>query len=230
MKKFLKTIFKFAGLVFLILFILSILTLSIEKTDDNFTIEKNIKYLVLGHSQPECAFNDSLISNFKNISQSAEPYFYTYIKLRKLIEINENIDTIFVEFSNNQIEIVMDTWIWDKEYFSYRYPKYSIVMNLSEKYYVSKKNLIHFFNTFSITLKDNLLFLIKREKDYIKYKNWGGYVDIQKSNIDSLLNTNSSMPKSYIPEISKNNLYWLNKIIESNEDIGFFIKNYFENK
>src|SRR4051812_42187597 len=65
-------------------------------------IQRSSKYIILGHSHPECAFNDSLISGFSNFASSGESYFYTYFKLKNITERNRNIEAVFIEFSNNQ--------------------------------------------------------------------------------------------------------------------------------
>ena len=76
MKLLLKNISKF----FIILYgsIITLLLISnhfINKNAD-FKLDKKTYHIVLGNSQPECAFNDSLISNFKNLAKSGESYFY----------------------------------------------------------------------------------------------------------------------------------------------------------
>ena len=48
----------------------------------NFKIGTTSKYLILGHSHPQTAFNDSLIPDFLNKAQSGEAYFYTYLKAK----------------------------------------------------------------------------------------------------------------------------------------------------
>lgn len=81
----------------------------------NYKLDSNIKCLILGHSHTEGAFNDSLISNAKNLSRGGEHYFYTYVKARKTIEANPQISTIFLELTNNQISKDMVYWIKDSK-------------------------------------------------------------------------------------------------------------------
>ena len=86
----------------------------IIKNSANFKLKPQTKYLVLGHSHPECAFNDSLINNLKNLAQTGESYYYTYFKTIKVLEQNPSIEIVFVEFTNNQIYELMNNWIWGK--------------------------------------------------------------------------------------------------------------------
>ena len=83
MKKFITRFFLF---LLLVAVVIAALILSVNKMIDRgpyFSISPNATSIVLGHSHPECAFNDSLIDNCKNLAQSAESYFFTYNKLKK---------------------------------------------------------------------------------------------------------------------------------------------------
>ena len=60
----------------------------------SFKISPNIKYISLGHSHTQHAFNDSLISDFKNLGFAAESYFYTLIKTKMVLEQNRNIELV----------------------------------------------------------------------------------------------------------------------------------------
>jgi hypothetical protein len=74
-----------------------------------FTLETPVENVIFGHSHPECAYNDSLIGNFKNLAQSRQSYFYSFSKIKNVHKQNPQIKNIFIEFTNNQItqEIVM---------------------------------------------------------------------------------------------------------------------------
>ena len=60
----------------------------------NFKLDKNDEMIVVGHSHPECAYNDSLIPSLKNLANSGESYFYTLQKLKKIVPANPQIKTI----------------------------------------------------------------------------------------------------------------------------------------
>ena len=114
MKSFIVNLLKF---VFFFLFILIGLFL-LNRHFANFKIKESSRILIVGHSHSECAYNDSLINNVVNFSQSGESYFYTYFKTKKFIEQNPNIQTVLIEFSNNQIAFSMNNWIWAEKYMS----------------------------------------------------------------------------------------------------------------
>ncbi|NBV14651.1 MAG: hypothetical protein EBS07_11370, partial [Sphingobacteriia bacterium] len=122
MKLFITTTFVFLILLFGLLLILEISTQEIINAKIEVKIKSNPQILLVGHSHPECAFNDSLINNFKNLAESGESYFYTYFKLQEVLAQNPSINTVFIEYTNNQIIAEMNNWIWDDFHMSYRYP------------------------------------------------------------------------------------------------------------
>ena len=107
MISFLKKIIRLASIVILLIVGLLFIENNYIERNANFKLEDKVKYVVFGHSHSECAFNDSLISSFKNLSEPGEAYFYTYQKLRNVILQNPEIETVFVEFTNNQVLLSM---------------------------------------------------------------------------------------------------------------------------
>src|SRR5882762_4012173 len=99
----------------------------------SFKCSADARYVVLGNSHPEQAYNDSLIDNFQNLSQAAETYIYTFTKANKIVEQNKQIETVFIEFSNTDLLPDWNKWIWGSEVLSWRYPIYSPFMGLEEK-------------------------------------------------------------------------------------------------
>lgn len=63
-----------------------------ERASFAFSKEKNI--LVMGDSHTECAINDSILTNWQNLSRSATHYYYIYTILEEVLADNPQIDTI----------------------------------------------------------------------------------------------------------------------------------------
>ena len=75
MKEFLK---KITAIFIMFILILATGVISLQVIiNSKATFKLDNESIILGHSQPECAFNDSLIPGFNNVSESGEPYFYT---------------------------------------------------------------------------------------------------------------------------------------------------------
>lgn len=188
-----------------------------QKAD--FKLDKNIKYIVIGHSHPECAFNDSLIDNFKNLAESGESYYYSYIKTKKVIEQNPSLEVVFIEFTNNQIKASMDKWIWNDNYLNYRYPRYSPFMDISDKTLLVMNNFDGFITHSPLSAKQNLGRILSRNFKYSN--NIGGYMHLDRNKTDSLLKTSKKIiPISKDSSLCENNLAYLSKIIKYCEEKG----------
>jgi hypothetical protein len=195
------------------------LTLAIETVTDyvirkkaNFKIGDQNEYIVIGHSHAACAFNDSLIANFKNMAGSGESYFYTFFKTKQLLEQNPNIHTIFIEFSNNQVSNRMDEWIWGDMYMTERLPTYSPFLQFSDYKILLENNFKGSRNASALSLKKKIQRIVKRDFDYSEV---GGYRYSTDEHVDSLLLNRSSAPSlKNTDSISEVNLEYLSKIIE----------------
>jgi hypothetical protein len=218
MKLFIKLslffIFLFLGLIVLI----TISSSFIEKKYASFKLKNNTKYIVVGHSHPECAFNDSLIPNLKNISQSGESYFYNYLKVKPIIRENPSIDVVFIEFTNNQINESMNEWIWGDKYISKRFPKYSSYMNLDDNLMLFKNNPSAYTNALSLSTRKKNTRIFENDLNFSN--KIGGYLYLDRDKTDSIINSMESLKEttsSVLPvkkDISETNLSYLDAIIK----------------
>lgn len=81
-----------------------------------YKLNDSVTGIIIGHSHAEGAYIDSLLPNTVNMAQSGESYFYSYIKLRKLLEANNNIRRVMIEVTNNNLEKEMDEWTFGEMY------------------------------------------------------------------------------------------------------------------
>lgn len=189
----------------------------INKNAD-FRISSKPKYIILGHSHPECAYNDSLIQNFQNLAKSSESYYYNFFKLKKVLEQNKEIECVFIEYTNNQIKLEMNNWIWDNKHISNLYPKYSSFMTFKDQYILFKNNPKGFLNAFSSSSRLKLSIVLSGNYDYTN--KIGGYNYLERNKTDSLLKkiiaqkkTNSNSKLFQAKDISELNLVYLEKMI-----------------
>lgn len=185
------------------------------KKHGEFQLEDNITTIIIGHSHPECAFDDSKITNFKNLSNAGQSYFYLLPKLRKVLESNSQIETVFIEFSNGQIEDRMDDWIWGKDKLSNFYPVYAPFLEKEEHDLLIKNNPSGVFSTIPIVSKKNLGRILTMDMDYSD--DIGDFKPLKKSIIDSLINNRKigiSEPSNPNPKLSLTHLEYLDKIIK----------------
>jgi hypothetical protein len=209
-------------LVILLALIISLLVGSNTRLKKNgfVGIDQRASYIVLGHSHPETAFNDSLISDFDNCSCSGEASFYTYFKAKKIIGDNENIKVVLIEFTNNQIDKRMNEWIWDTEHLAARYPHYAPFLEFKDHRLLFQNNLSGFTGALSLSLNRNINKIVYDNYDYTSIRN--GYRGLNGSRIDSFLNVSmsSQRPVNFNQDISVENLKYLQATIEYCIDAG----------
>ncbi len=181
----------------------------------NLTMLGNEKNIIIGHSHAEFAFDDSLINNTRNFGNSAEPYFYTYTKLRLLLENNPQIENAFLLFSNNSLVYWMDDWVWDDKYISHRFPFYSSFLNSQQIIVLIKNNPIGTIEYFIDSLVENTWKLIRGEVDYVNY--FGGFTPLEIEMQDPQGSPPSGQQSTPLSEINKEYLF---KIIELCEQHG----------
>lgn len=215
MRKFILYVVLFITLSVVSVALLICVTNKYVKKHAKFKVPNDVSKIIIGHSHSECAYNDSLITNLKNFSKSGESYFYNYYKVLQLLKQNKQIKTVFVEFSNNQINEGMDSWIWEEPYLSRGYKIYGPFININSKVLLAKKSPLSFFNSMTIQLGNNLEII--QSKDYDYTKQIGGYLNLKKNKIDSFLTHLDVSSESPLIQnrLSKRNIEYLKKIISS---------------
>jgi hypothetical protein len=191
---------------------------------ENFQLNPQHSNLILGHSHSECSMNDALIQHTLNLSQSGEAYFYSFVKIRKLLETNPGIKHVYVEFTNNCIITEMNDWLYADKYMVYRYPKYSAMMTLEDKFQLAKHNPTSFFKAQPMSVKTKLKYLFSGSQEFVKTVNWGGYISLDRifTTADSIRKVKNFGPQQTI-EISEDNLIYLRKIVDVCHDRGVAI-------
>ncbi len=215
LKKIIVIVF-ISSVTFIIFYILSC---QIMNNTSSFKIDGHISKLIMGDSQAECSYNDLFIENTLNIADSGESYFYTYFKLKKIVEDNQQISKVYLEFSNNKIFKNEEEKIWGKNYLS-RLKNYASLIPIKEQLFLLKKSGKVFLNPFLRAFNNNLIHLISLKTSYHKDR-FGGYLKLKDSKIgyinthkDSLANIFLKREFFNVEDFKKTNSYrYLKKII-----------------
>lgn len=187
------------------------------RTQGSFKVNKDAANLIVGHSHSACAFNDSIIHNTVNLSQSGEAYFWTYLKVKEIIRQNPGLKKVFIEFSNGQIEKAKDNWIWGDEYLSRNLLTYLPFLELEEAKVLIKNNRTDFFKATSKAFRTNIMTVVTRDFNYTQKV--GGYWWIERNHVDSLLkNVDFEGLKPRKTQVSEMNIKYLSKIISYCKD------------
>jgi len=215
MKQFIKNVLLFTITCLLLALIIIFIENRIINLQGRFKLANNEKYLFLGHSHAQMAYDDRLIDSSVNQASSGEAYFYTYIKLNKLLESNREIKTVFIEYSNNSISTEMDGWIWDDIHILDRYKVFTAYTHLDELKVLGSKNLKA---TLQCSLKSivNNIYYILHPVNITKDSMMGGYIYLVRDKTDSILQAHSKNPATLVSDtnISVLNIDYLQKIIE----------------
>jgi hypothetical protein len=220
MKRYLKKTSTFLALILLTLAGFEWTTSELIVNKSSFKLEDNPSYIVLGHSQPEHAFNDSLIDGLKNLAAGGESYFWTYHKSKLVIKQNKSIKTVFINFTNNNIEKKRDAWTWDCYYMSSRLDRLAPLISFQDKLKLAYYNPSCFVKTMAFKLKerfDNL-----SHQNLVFTEKLGGYRITPRK----LKELNSPLTKEELrlqqlnlfepqnAKVSEHNLFYLDKLIE----------------
>lgn len=210
-----KLILKFIVFVLLLssVILLSYLMISnVINKKANFELKKPVRNIVLGNSHTEFALNDSIITDFANISQSGESYFYTYIKLKKILEDNDQIQTVFIAYSNEVIDIGMNEWIWGDQFISFQFSKYSPFMDFQQHYILGFNNPKSYIENLSNSIKKNFVKILKNNYLFLN-DNIGAFKNLNQDKENSE-GTNVNPPNVKKIELSLRNLAYLDKIVD----------------
>ncbi len=215
MRLFLKRLLWFVLPLLVIFAGCSLVSKLVLRCGDFYRLKPDAENIILGHSQTECDLNDSLIARTQNFSQGGEAYFYTYQKLKKLAADNPQIKTVFISYANNQINERMDKWIWGNENMYNYYPKYSFMMDWSDYQTLLRHNPQEVLKSETKSIKDFAMFLIKNHKDFLRGRNWGGYLYLKRDKVDSLLKTDYLKKERNAIKLkrSETNIGYLEKIV-----------------
>lgn len=215
MKKFIRNIF-LAVIPLVVVFIISFGMTTYKISSSNyFTVPSNIHSIIMGHSHSACAFNDSLIDGFLNLSQNTEGYPYTYFKAKKILEQNKNVKNLFIEYTNNQVS----TWAINRIsgiYLDNNMPRMFPVLSkrFIIKTFYKSNNPKRIINSILSTYRNNINFLYSGNNYINEY--WHNHqAPSHIFNGDStvnLLNFDNSFIDIY--SIQRENIYYLFKIKE----------------
>jgi hypothetical protein len=77
-------------------------------TELEIPIHKTV--LMLGSSQIECAINDNILDEAFNLCESGDSYFASYLKLQKLHNDNDHIETVYLGYHSMSLAENTDKW------------------------------------------------------------------------------------------------------------------------
>ena len=203
---FIKVVFFLISIIAVIVLLIVTINYVISR-DKYYRIPKDKTILIVGHSHSECSYDTKYIKNAINTSQSGEQYLYTYIKTKKILNANPQIENVLVEFTYNVIDKNNVKKIWSDSHIQNRHPIYSQLFSLEEYFYFFKYNFKQEIIVEGKSLRNKMEFLINSRQKIENNMDFGGYKKLNENKF-------SSNNQFEIKEISKLNINYLIKLIE----------------
>ncbi|OUR93448.1 hypothetical protein A9Q81_15330 [Gammaproteobacteria bacterium 42_54_T18] len=210
----------FLSAVFFVLSFHYLIYSALLSNEDYFKIENGMSTVVLGDSHTETSIRDDATLGLKNLSFRGESVFLTYYKLRRLIEVNQQIENVVLAFSFYTLNEFRDEqlnrtfkdyfWLLDAEGLQHlNYTARNAILMLREadsqlfKWGVSNvKETIYFLLTGGYRKMD----VSNVSEETSQERLWGHYFKKDKKNLQD----QSVLQKAYLEKIvllcEKNNI------------------------
>jgi len=105
-----------------------------------YKLKQPIDLVIIGDSHLQCGLEDTLIENSINVSNSADSYLFTYIKIKRLVEHNRGIRNIILGYSSHNLELSMDNWNFRDENLKNKTAQYFFLMGWDEVKFLAGRN------------------------------------------------------------------------------------------
>lgn len=156
MKQFLKKTFTFLSLFIAVVITVLILTSFLVKKQFNYTLSPNVNTLILGDSHTLCSVDDHILKNSINLSESADTYFFSYIKLREINKHNPEIKNLILGFASHNLSSSQDEWLRSKSINAKKIRFYFFLFNYNDIQNYTEINPFYILsNSFNI-IKTNI--------------------------------------------------------------------------
>lgn len=167
----------------------------------------NDKHVVfMGASHLQEGINPDFYDGAINIASVSERYMFTYLKLEKLLKVNKQIDTVFLQFAPTDMHKNADTKYFNKNEMLHFLPLYYPFFSKKEWSYYLKESLKSKNSVaLNVLLSKQLNRLPKSVESYGSFRSYKHEFDREKPpyKMPKWLNKGSSINYHYLKEIVK---------------------------
>jgi len=133
--------------------------------DRNFKLADSVDILMIGDSHVGLSLNPQYIPHSDNQFQIGEPYFYTYIRLKRFLKENPQIKYLILGFTYANLSANYDEPLFESSQKNAYFPKIFMLLNNDEIKTLHAKDLIFYRNflgwQYGFPTKDNVPLIIK---------------------------------------------------------------------
>jgi len=215
MKLFLTKLAIFIGIIFFIFVIIRQYADHVTVRKINHYIKEKTRIVITGDSHTQTAIYDKILPNSKNTSVPSETYFFSYNKIKRIIE-EARIDTLIIGFSPHKLAYFQDKkllGIKEEKRTAKLYITFFECLDIKSIFFLLQHNFRGVISVFPEIIKKPF-----DAKKRLEYSFIGFAYRSKKSNLDSKLiekkiRIHYNKSKSEVYQISKYQIVYLNKLI-----------------
>ena len=210
-RNFILNCFKFLG-IFLLICLGALIFNSLLINSYGYKVEENKNVLILGDSHTEYAIDDTVFTNSINLSHSADSYFYSFLKIRKLKKENPQIDTLLLALSNHNLLVEYeDKWLFNTAHIKSKFRIYTDLMDFSDFMFLLKSNPSAVIQGVIESPKYSIKLLLKGG---LKARDLGNFKTSQRNSLEKDIEQRKNNNKHRVLEYSQIETQYLFKIVD----------------
>ena len=188
-------------------------------TSVSFEISEDKDIIIIGDSHTECAIDDNIFLRAVNISQSGNSYLYSYVKLRKFIDANPQVNNVLLSFHGGSITKSRDEWIIGNKCILSHVPNHFSLFHREEVLLlINKPGFISAILKSPLKSIKAVLNLLTKKKTTYKDLIIGGYLKLDRDKLEEdnerHKNSGETQVEKTLFEYSQYELNYLLKIVE----------------
>ncbi len=180
-----------------------------------YELPQNTRVLFVGSSLSSCGIRDFLITDSKNMALGGESYFYTYMKLKKLLEANPQIEYVFIDFMNRRVTQSSEHLRFTDMYLESQFIRYNHLATSKQTREILEHNFLGYLSVQSTSLREKVYFMKRPYKNYPDALYWGGNDFFEGSKLDSLIRSGDADLSKYndVSTIGSDEIEYLQEIV-----------------
>jgi hypothetical protein len=184
MNLFSKRALLFLGIPFCLSLLLFVLLYHFNsKLLSKYRLDSQVNTLIVGDSRTAYAFNDKLLSNTVNISQTSEGFIYSFPILQGILKSNPQIKTVLLGFSYQSISSYYDKSMFGPHIAS----RYFYILPREVQLEIFEKNKSNLMLVFRKIVTNGIWNLLSKPNNYSfigKYETYKTDIPLTKATID----------------------------------------------